>query len=268
MRRLRKEKLLPPSLVVLLFALLLASLQHLLAQEPKLPPSTPSGYSDLEDVARERQRIAQEAKERWSEFQGNMTKVFRQVDEFDSRSDVTVKEKGEAWRRFLADFSADNPFSGEDDYWRVHALLELERLLGKDSISRRSFVLTSGDTARDTTSSQLWTRRDQGGPHGWHEAKLLCDDLNLGGRSDWRIPRLDELIYLLDLERVDPPMDLELDIPISIVAPFYSSISVVWSSTSVGEANRHFGALFTYGRTIILYEDRSQAGVLCVSDAD
>lgn len=38
----------------------------------------------------------------------------------------------------------------------------------------------------------------------WDEAKAYCEDLVLGGKDDWRLPKIEELAKIVDISKVDP----------------------------------------------------------------
>lgn len=55
-----------------------------------------------------------------------------------------------------------------------------------------SFTCTSGSQTA-TWKGREWQRCDDGNTYLWQEAKDYCDNLVLGGYSDWRLPTNDEL---------------------------------------------------------------------------
>lgn len=50
----------------------------------------------------------------------------------------------------------------------------------------------------DHATSLMWTAKDSGAPVLWDHAGEYCSSLRLGGYSDWRLPRIEELRGLSD----------------------------------------------------------------------
>lgn len=55
----------------------------------------------------------------------------------------------------------------------------------------------SRETWRDSTSGLMWQVQPTGGAMKWQEAKSHCENLDLGGFSDWRLPTILELRSLI-----------------------------------------------------------------------
>ena len=58
----------------------------------------------------------------------------------------------------------------------------------------------------------------------WEDAKTYCENLTLGGYSDWRLPSIEELKSIVDYGKSDPAID-----PIFENVVFY----LYWSSTTL-----------------------------------
>jgi len=52
---------------------------------------------------------------------------------------------------------------------------------------------TTGGVWSDPATGLMWTRKDNGYALSWQRAAEYCRNLQLGGYSDWRLPKIDEL---------------------------------------------------------------------------
>ena len=52
----------------------------------------------------------------------------------------------------------------------------------------------------DPSTGLIWAARDNGKREGWRKATKYCRRLRLAGYSDWRLPSIDELHGLVNLE--------------------------------------------------------------------
>ena len=55
------------------------------------------------------------------------------------------------------------------------------------------FVKYANGTVTDTTTGLMWAAKDNGEDISWHDAKRYCENLTLGGYSNWRLPTQNEL---------------------------------------------------------------------------
>lgn len=79
------------------------------------------------------------------------------------------------------------------------------------------------ETVTDHRTGLVWEQADDGQTRNWDAANQYCDDLVLGGHSDWRLPAMEELQTLIDFSRHQPAID-----PI-----FFCRSGKYWSSSSV-----------------------------------
>ena len=86
-----------------------------------------------------------------------------------------------------------------------------------------------GPVVRDNHSGRTWLRAPAKTTHDWAGARATCDALTLAGRSDWRLPRVEELDALLS----GP-----LDAPLPVGHPF-TVAGTYWSSTQASAAAAH-----------------------------
>jgi len=106
-------------------------------------------------------------------------------------------------------------------------------------LSRYSLT-DNNETVTDHRTGLVWEPADDGQTKNWDAANQYCDDLVLGGRSDWRLPSMDELQTLIDFSRHDPAMGLA----------FFCRSGNYWSSTSLdGYSEGAWFVDFSYGYT-------------------
>ncbi|MBN2034530.1 MAG: DUF1566 domain-containing protein [Deltaproteobacteria bacterium] len=84
----------------------------------------------------------------------------------------------------------------------------------------------------------MWQQADDGVSRDWYQAVAYCEDLDLGGHSDWRLPSRMELVSIVDYGRYDPAIN-----PV-----FSAQSSLYWSdSTEADDADFAWYVSFYYG---------------------
>ena len=58
------------------------------------------------------------------------------------------------------------------------------------------FIDNKNGTITDTQTGLMWVSKDNGVPINWPDSKKYCENLTVGGFSDWRMPTLAELATL------------------------------------------------------------------------
>ena len=53
----------------------------------------------------------------------------------------------------------------------------------------------------------MWQRLIDGQTYAWSQARRYCDDLNLGGYRDWRLPTRVELVSIIDFTHTQPSIN-------------------------------------------------------------
>lgn len=80
---------------------------------------------------------------------------------------------------------------------------------GEDSdylINVPSFTNNGNGTITDNNTGLVWQKTD-GGEMTFENAITYCDNLVLGGYSDWRIPNSQELFSILNHDKINPALD-------------------------------------------------------------
>lgn len=65
----------------------------------------------------------------------------------------------------------------------------------------------SDEVVRAEKTGLMWQRRHHDVPLSWSDAVSYCDGLSLGGHEDWRLPRVKELLTIVDRRRMQPASD-------------------------------------------------------------
>ena len=89
--------------------------------------------------------------------------------------------------------------------------------------ANNNFVDNGDGTITDTSTGLMWEKSAGLTTSTWVQAKAYCDNLTLGGQSDWRLPTRNELQTIVDYTLYDLSIDTTF-FP-STVASYY------WSST-------------------------------------
>ena len=99
----------------------------------------------------------------------------------------------------------------------------------------------NGDgTVRDLTTGSVWQQVDDDTKRNWKDAHAYCDDLSLGGETDWRLPDPTELTSIVVYQTGNPSIDNAL---------FPSTRSLgYWSASSMaGDSSKAWYVDFYYG---------------------
>lgn len=72
---------------------------------------------------------------------------------------------------------------------------------GKTDYGVNKFTDNGNGTITDSSSGMTWQQADSGKGMDWGSALTYCENLSLGGYSDWRLPNAKELEYIVDYAR-------------------------------------------------------------------
>ena len=118
-------------------------------------------------------------------------------------------------------------------------------------------VISQNGIAKDSVTGLMWQDDNdaQTIKKDWEGAKAYCENLTLGGYSDWRLPNIRELKSITDRTRANPA-----------ISPNFTAIASndYWSSTTAASNSSYaWSVYFSYG-----YDDRfdktSSSYVRCV----
>lgn len=90
-----------------------------------------------------------------------------------------------------------------------------------------SFTNNSDGTITDNLTNLMWQREDDNIARDWEDSISYCENSNLAGKSDWRLPNIRELKTIVDYSSFDPAIN-------STYFPNtnYLDATAYWSSTT------------------------------------
>lgn len=108
---------------------------------------------------------------------------------------------------------------------------------GGNGYGENSFVDNKDGTITDEATNLVWMKSDSKKPMDWEEALGYCQSLELGGRSDWRLPDAKELQYIVDYSRSPDTTGSAAIDPIFEISTITNEVGVkdypyFWSSTT------------------------------------
>jgi hypothetical protein len=127
------------------------------------------------------------------------------------------------------------------------------------SVKKVSIVRFEADSVNGTVTDHktglMWQQADDGVHRTWSEAKTYCNGLGLGGHADWSLPRMDQLVTIIDFSRHDPAIN-----PAFECRPDY-----YWSSTTLATSpEKAWVGVFIAGTTYWYDKSDSYSYTRCV----
>jgi len=113
-------------------------------------------------------------------------------------SSTCANDAGDAWS---VSFYAGNP--DEDGKTNTRYV----RCVRGEETFPSSFTDNLNGTVRDNATGLMWQRADDDVQRDWETALAYCEDLDLGGHVDWRLPDVKELRSIVDNTRSNPAID-------------------------------------------------------------
>ncbi|WP_139786638.1 DUF1566 domain-containing protein, partial [Desulfamplus magnetovallimortis] len=111
------------------------------------------------------------------------------------------------------------------------------------------FVDNGDGTVSDEVTGLMWQQTDDGVTRTWEDACQACEELELAGYNDWRVPSVEELKSIVDYSKYDP----------SISDGIFNNVksSYYWSGSTYADGTDGawrvvfgYGGVGNYGKTI------------------
>lgn len=98
----------------------------------------------------------------------------------------------------------------------------------------------TGSIVTDSETHLQWQDDAIGSKMSWISALTHCEDLTLGGNSDWRLPNLNELTSIVDDSKVNPAIysTFEMTEPYN----YWSSTGNVQKTSEAWSVNFYYGS--------------------------
>jgi hypothetical protein len=109
----------------------------------------------------------------------------------------------------------------------------------------------------DNVTKLMWQRQASSANYTLASAKTYCDNLSLGGYTDWKVPTRIELISLIDFTRASPPMIDPTTFPSTASAPY-------WTAAGNSTASGTWVVYFDYGTAGLADPVQNAYNVRCV----
>jgi len=105
---------------------------------------------------------------------------------------------------------------------------------------QRFTVQTNTECVKDNLTGLIWARNaNQLGRVTWFNALSSCNNLNYGGKTDWRLPTIQELCSLIDYSNFCPA--LPTGHPFNVV-----QLDYYWSSATYANGADYAWCVFLY----------------------
>jgi hypothetical protein len=72
------------------------------------------------------------------------------------------------------------------------------------------YTVNGDGTVTENVARLMWVQETKSGLLDWEEALQYCEDLQLAGHSDWKLPSNKEMTSIVDLTRQKPALDAEV----------------------------------------------------------
>ena len=113
------------------------------------------------------------------------------------------------------------------------------------------FIINGDGTVTDTDTGLMWQQEtDLRMP--WDDAISYCKNLALAGYADWRMPNIEELLSIVDYERINPAIDVDA-FPNTLSSDYWSSTTFAYLSGYAWYVNFGSGYGSSHGKSNAYY---------------
>jgi hypothetical protein len=139
------------------------------------------------------------------------------------------------------------PINGLSGNYYYGAIVGTSKKASSKQVSVVRYSLAdNNETVTDHKTGLIWQHIDDGITRNWADAQKYCGDLALGGKTDWLLPRMDELETIIDFSRFDPAIDPVFTCRSDI---YWSSSTVVGNPGSAWSASFYSGGAYWSDKT-------------------
>ena len=128
---------------------------------------------------------------------------------------------------------------------------------GTSSYGKNNFEESKEGILLDSVTNLMWTKKDSQKTMNWKESLGYCENLDLGGFNDWRLPNAKELQYIVDYSRSpdttsSPAIDEKFQLSAIKNEAEQKDWGYYWSSTthSDGPNPSNAAAYISFGRAL------------------
>jgi hypothetical protein len=107
------------------------------------------------------------------------------------------------------------------------------------------YIDNGNGTVTDTSTGLMWQKETPDDAKTWEQALSYCENLTLGGHTDWRLPTIKELRSLVDYTRYNPAINTTY-FPDTVASDY-------WSSTTYADGPDYAWIVYFYGGYDVSY---------------
>lgn len=107
-------------------------------------------------------------------------------------------------------------------------------------------------TVTDETTGLMWQQETVEKPMTWGPAVSFCGKLYLDGYTDWRLPTITELLFLVDYSRYNPTINTKY-FPDTVSSYYWSSTTYAYNTYYAWGVYLHNGYDYNYYKNSSYY---------------